>query len=264
MTKSHYQTLEISESSTAEEIKISYRRLAKIHHPDKGGSEDIFKEINNSYSILSDITKKQAYDSILHGRNTGNPFFNNGFNNFNQNFRATETSVFISLEDAYKGITRQVDMGGKLIDVIIPPGFQTNQKIMMAGQGRGGSDLYVTIIVRNDDNIKVVNILDLEIIINIDIFEYMGGTKKKIELWDVHIGYVKINSETIPDISKSIRIKGKGLKNQKYNVTGDLYIKLNTTVPLAIDIPDYLKESIEHYISDKYNITGDSDGHKNT
>ena len=59
----HYSMLEIERSSTPEEIKTAYRKLARKHHPDKGGDPEKFKKISEAYSILSDISKRRQYDS---------------------------------------------------------------------------------------------------------------------------------------------------------------------------------------------------------
>jgi curved DNA-binding protein CbpA len=64
---SHYEILEISRSSSPEEIKKAYRRLALIHHPDKNPNnrqqaEEKFKLIAKAYEILSDPTKRAHYD----------------------------------------------------------------------------------------------------------------------------------------------------------------------------------------------------------
>ena len=62
---SHYETLGISKESSQNEIKKAYRSLAKKHHPDKGGDEEVFKKINDAYNILSDPSKKQQYDNPM-------------------------------------------------------------------------------------------------------------------------------------------------------------------------------------------------------
>jgi curved DNA-binding protein len=76
MSKSLYETLEISENASAAEIKKAYRKLARQYHPDvnkEKGAEDKFKEINSAYEILSDKKKKaqydQAGDSMFGGQN---------------------------------------------------------------------------------------------------------------------------------------------------------------------------------------------------
>ena len=60
--KNPYQTLGVGKKATPEEIKKAYRRLALLHHPDKGGSDEKFKDIAEAYALLSDPKKRRAYD----------------------------------------------------------------------------------------------------------------------------------------------------------------------------------------------------------
>src|SRR5882724_7303951 len=81
MAANYYETLGISKSATAEEIKKAYRKQALEWHPDKHSenktdAEAKFKEINEAYQVLSNPQKKQIYDSGGNPNQAGggNPF----------------------------------------------------------------------------------------------------------------------------------------------------------------------------------------------
>ena len=61
--KSLYATLGVQSSDSCTDIKKAYFKLARTHHPDKGGDPEKFKEITQAYEILSDERKRHLYDS---------------------------------------------------------------------------------------------------------------------------------------------------------------------------------------------------------
>jgi molecular chaperone DnaJ len=142
--KDYYQLLGVAKSATDEELKKAYRKLAMQYHPDKNQgnkeAEHKFKEINEAYEVLSDKSKRSAYDNYGHaafeqggGGRPGGGFEFNGdfsdvfgdiFNEFmgggargggrrpNQEHLRQGSdlryNVTISLEDAYKGSKQQI------------------------------------------------------------------------------------------------------------------------------------------------------------
>ena len=63
--KGYYEILEVSQHATYQEIKRSYRKLARRYHPDRNHSsfsEDMIKKINAAFEILSDREKRHQYD----------------------------------------------------------------------------------------------------------------------------------------------------------------------------------------------------------
>lgn len=62
--KDYYKVLGVNEDASFEEIKKTYRKLAFQYHPDKNpGKEEMMKEINEAYAVLSDERKRREYDS---------------------------------------------------------------------------------------------------------------------------------------------------------------------------------------------------------
>jgi molecular chaperone DnaJ len=64
--KDYYKTLGVSKDATADEIKKSYRKLARQFHPDankgEAAAEEKFKEISEAYDVLSDTARRKEYD----------------------------------------------------------------------------------------------------------------------------------------------------------------------------------------------------------
>ena len=61
-TPDYYKTLGVPRDADANTIKKAFRKLARKYHPDAGGDEAKFKEINEAYEVLSDEKKRKLYD----------------------------------------------------------------------------------------------------------------------------------------------------------------------------------------------------------
>ena len=148
--KDYYKIMEVQENATADEIKKSYRRLARKYHPDvskEAGAEDKFKELGEAYEVLKDPQKRGEYDGLRKAGYTGGQQFrpppgwessfgvhtdsdmgNGDFSDFFETLfgrrraaggqrgqrvqrgRDLRYHVDVSLEDAYAGATRTLQL----------------------------------------------------------------------------------------------------------------------------------------------------------
>jgi len=107
--KDYYQILGVEKNASPEDIKKAYYRLAHKYHPDKGGDEEKFKEINEAHQTLSNQEKKAQYDRLRtafqggYGGTERDFGFNPGEMNFDFNFGADRgfEDIIEQLEDLF-------------------------------------------------------------------------------------------------------------------------------------------------------------------
>jgi molecular chaperone DnaJ len=127
--RDYYEVLGVNRNSTPDEIKKAYRKQSMEHHPDKGGNEEVFKEVAEAYETLSDPKKKESYDVYGHngprnngGGGGGNPFDifaemfgKSGFNPFGNPQQQQRQrrggdlnlSVKLTLEEIFTGVNKK-------------------------------------------------------------------------------------------------------------------------------------------------------------
>jgi molecular chaperone DnaJ len=121
--RDYYETLGVSKSAGADELKKAYRKLAIQYHPDKNpgdkAAEEKFKEIAEAYSVLSDDNKKAQYDRFGHAGMGGAGGFGGAgmnmediFSQFGDMF--SDGSPFSSFFGGGRGSGRSVKKGSDL------------------------------------------------------------------------------------------------------------------------------------------------------
>lgn len=125
--KDYYQILGVSEGISQEDLKKTYRKLSKQHHPDRGGDENKFKEISEAYDTLGDTKKRQEYDQRRSNPFAGGNFFGGGdpfggdpFDMLNRMFnrqtrqqrtpkgRDLHLRIAVTLKELYLGIKKKI------------------------------------------------------------------------------------------------------------------------------------------------------------
>ena len=109
MIKDPYQILKVHPNAKLEEIKKAYRKLVKIHHPDKGGDSAVMLEINSAWEILKKKHKDLNFNTV------------NNSKVYNQNEYKRESNNYSNSEDIkkwFKNIYLPID---KLLGQIMNP-----------------------------------------------------------------------------------------------------------------------------------------------
>ena len=109
MNKDPYQILKVHPSAKLEDIKKAYRKLVKIHHPDKGGDSEMILEINSAWEIL----KKKHTNLNLDTVNNLKVYNKNKYNKERNNYSKSE-----DIKKWFKNIYLPID---KLLGQIINP-----------------------------------------------------------------------------------------------------------------------------------------------
>lgn len=247
----HYQILGVAKNATPDELKKAYRRLASIHHPDKGGDTAEFQKIQVAYDTLSDPEKRQQYDNPMP---QGNPFgahpggfhFNmNGFNMddiFGQMFRqhhhnnnVFRTTFWISLEQVYNGgeevLKLQTPTGIHMVRVNIPKG------IMDGGQVRyekviESTDLIVEYRIHN--HLKYERRMnDLYCNHSISVLDLIVGSSFEFTTISGKTLEVSVPPKTQPFMH--LKLAGHGMPIQGTTAYGDQIILLKAYIPDIID-----------------------------
>jgi curved DNA-binding protein len=257
----YYNTLGVGRDASPEEIKQAYRKLASVHHPDKGGDTAKFQEIQQAYETLSDPNKRQDYDMPQHhmGGFSGFPgggfsFHSGGINideifghMFGQGFAQRQpqhptykTVIHVTLEEVLNGAEKvlqfQTHTGNQVIKIDIPQGIDNGASLRYDNLIKD-TVLIVEFRVHNH-SVYERRGLDLYSTVQVSVLDLIVGTTLDFVTLSGKRFDVAVKPQTQPNAT--LRITGQGLtKNYQ---TGDQYILLKPFIPDTIHIE--IKEAI--------------------
>ena len=141
---------------------------------------------------------------------------------------AYQQQLDISLEEAYKGTTRQLQTDGKRKQVRIPPGVRTGSKVRVAGAGPNGMDLYLIVQVNEHPNFERKG-NDLHTTAKVSVFTAILGGDAEVETMT---GKVKLSIPPGTQPEQVFRVAGRGMPHLKSpNTKGDLFVRLKVEIP---------------------------------
>ena len=235
-------------------------------------AEESFKLVNEANEVLGDPEKRKQYDELgenwqqnQHGYNQqqqanrqryqgnsnqgfgGNQedfsdFFEQFFGGRSQSTRQQqprrgqdyETEMEISLEEAYAGTSRIIQLENEKLRVTTKPGAYTDQQLRIKNKGAKGSsdanrgDLFVRIRVKEHPKfIRKGN--DLYQTVTVNLYDAILGNDIIVETLS---GKLKIKITEGTQNGKTIRLKGKGMPiYEKTTIFGDLYLLIQVQIP---------------------------------
>ena len=197
--------------------------------PVQSASADDLEDLFGSESAYSDFFTNifgQARQSRKGGRQAAPPAPRRG--------RDVEYEVDLTLEEAFQGADRLLEMDGHRIQASIPPGVGTGSRVRLAGQGEPGrnngpaGDLYLIIHILPNETFERTGD-DLHLDVPVDIFTAIAGGEVRVPT----LGRPLIL--TVPprtNANRSFRLRGKGMPHLgKPDRSGDLFARVRLVLP---------------------------------
>lgn len=150
-----------------------------------------------------------------------------------------ETTVDITLEEAFRGTSRMLNVGSKKIEVKFKPGVHDNQILKLTGMGAPGKnggqngDLFVKIKIKPHSKIERKGD-DIFVDVTVDLFTMLLGGTAKLKTFG---GTIKISIPQGSQNGKILKLSNQGMPIEGTDKRGELYIKLIAKLPENIE-PD--------------------------
>lgn len=280
MSKSLYETLGVSETASAEEIKKAYRKLARKYHPDinkEESAQDKFKEINAAYEVLSDPEKKAQYDQFGDQMFGGQNFHDfargqgagvdldeilrqmfgggggfggassgfGGFGGFSTPDLDIQARITVPFMVAIQGGKHNVSANGQNFDIKIPAGIKSGETMRVRGKGKQyqghAGDLLIQVQVA-ESNAYERKGSDLYKTFDVPLKEALFGGKVSVDTPEKEVS-LKVPQNTRN--GQKFRLKGKGVPDRKTAMKGDLYLVANIILPDVESLDSGLKTLME-------------------
>lgn len=282
MSKDPYTTLGVKRGASADDIRAAYKKLVKLHHPDRNPgdktAEETFKQISAAYSVLGDPDKRKRFDAgEIDGQGQETGGYGGGFDGFRGGAGATDFSdVFsdlfggrgasyptrgadhrytleIDFLDAVHGVRKRVTFPeAETLDIEVPPGVTDGRTLRLRGKGEPGigrgapGDALVELRIRTHPFFSREGddiVLDLPVTLD----EAVLGAKVEVPTIE---GPVAL---TIPAGSSSgqvLRLRRRGVKSGAGR--GDQLVKVRIVLPAKVDeeLADFLRDWRKHHAYD--------------
>ncbi len=141
-----------------------------------------------------------------------------------------EATAEITLDEAYHGTTRLIDVDGKRLEIRIPPGADTGSRVKLSGRGPGGGDLIVVVKMSPDRRFTRRG-ADLERDLPLTLQEALLGGEVPVTTLKGRV-LLTIPAGTQP--GRTFRLNGQGMPRFKATGHGDLYVKARVVLPTAL------------------------------
>lgn len=257
----YYKELEVPRTASDDEIKKSFRRLARQFHPDANPNnpeaEERFKKISEAYDVLSDKTKRAKYDQLSQYSQTGrrptggqafsmddvgDMFQGTSFGDLLSELFGAQRSgprqrtqrrqapqprrvfgITLTFMEAFNGAAKRFTIEGKTIDVAFKPGITTGQRLRVPD-----GELEVTVTAdarytRDGNDLRVVEQVPLTLLL-------LGGSHNVV----TPRGTLALNVPAHSSIGKVLRVKGQGMPIYGADSRGDLYVELSIAMPTTL------------------------------
>jgi curved DNA-binding protein len=141
-----------------------------------------------------------------------------------------EAQAEITLDEAYRGTTRLVEIDGKRLEITIPPGVDTGRRIKLSGRAPGGGDLVVVVRVLADKRFTRKGD-DLERELPLTLEEALLGGEVPVQTLK---GRVLLTIPAGTQTGRTFRLTGQGMPRFKASGNGDLYVKAKVVLPAKL------------------------------